>query len=90
MITSKERAQLRAKANELNAIFQIGKDGITPNFVEGVAAALENRELIKISLLETCDIPTRDACRIVAERTKSEPVQCIGRKFVIYRKAKKQ
>lgn len=90
MITSKERAKLRAEANKLQAIFQIGKDGITPNFIMGIDAAFNKRELIKVSLLESCELDTRDACETVAGRTLSEPVQCIGRKFVIYRKAKKK
>lgn len=90
MITTKQRAQLRAQANDLQPIFQLGKEGISPNFIEGVDRALENRELIKISLLENCELEIREACRIVSERTKAEPVQCIGRRFVLYRKAKKK
>lgn len=89
MITSKERAAFRAQANGLEAIFQIGKDGITPNLIEGIDLALEKRELIKITLLESADVETREACQIISERTRSEPIQCIGRKFVLYRKSKK-
>lgn len=90
MITSKERAKLRAQANELQPIFQLGKEGITPNFIEGVDQALENRELIKISLLENCELDVREACNTVSERTKAEQIQCIGRRFVLYRKSKKK
>ncbi len=90
MITSKERAHFRAKANDLDAIFQLGKDGISPTFIEGVDLALENRELVKIKILESCDVDVREACQIVSERTHAEQIQCIGRTFVIYRKSKKK
>ena len=89
MLSSKERAGFRAQANGLEAIFQIGKDGVTPNLVEGIDQALEKREIVKIALLESADIGVREACNMVAERTHAEQIQCIGRKFVLYRKSKK-
>lgn len=88
MLTSKQRATLRAMANDIEAIFQIGKDGITPNLTVGVDEALEKRELVKIRILETAGIDTREACDTLAGRTRSEPVQCIGRRFVLYRPSK--
>ncbi len=88
MITSKQRAALRAMANEIEAIFQIGKEGVTPNLVKGVDEALEKRELIKVSVLENAGIDAREACDTLAGRTQAEPVQCIGRKFVLYRMSK--
>lgn len=90
MLTSKERAKFRAQANKLEAIFQMGKDGIQPTFVEGVNLALENRELVKVRILESCEVDVHEACQIVAERTHAEQVQCIGRTFVLYRKSKKK
>jgi len=89
MLTSKERAALRAKAHHLSAIFHIGKEGASPAFVAGVRDALEARELIKINILDNCELDVQAAAEIVASRSGAEVVQTIGRKFVLYKKAKK-
>ncbi|MBE7036349.1 MAG: YhbY family RNA-binding protein [Ruminococcaceae bacterium] len=88
MITSKQRATLRKLANGIPAILQIGKGGICENFLKQVDDALEARELIKVTVLETAMMDTREACSYVAELVKAEPVQAIGSKFVIYRESK--
>lgn len=88
MITSKQRAALRGMANRLPAILQIGKGGICDNFLQQVDDALEARELIKITVLETAMLSAREACGYVAERVGAEPVQAIGSKFVLYRESK--
>ena len=85
MITSKQRAFLRSKANELDAIFQIGKGGINENLIAQLNDVLESRELIKIKVLETALMTAREASEAVCAATGAEPVQCIGTKFVIYR-----
>lgn len=87
-LTSQERAFLRSKANTLTAIFQLGKGGINENFIEQINSALEVRELIKISLLETCDISVKEAAEEICHRTGAQSVQVIGRKIVFYRQAK--
>ena len=85
MITSKQRAFLRSKANELDAIFQLGKGGINENLIAQLNDVLESRELIKIKVLETALMTAREASEAVCAATGAEPVQCIGTKFVIYR-----
>ena len=64
-LTSFERAYLRSQANTLNAIFQLGKGGINENFIEQMNTALEARELVKISLLETCELSVKEAADVV-------------------------
>ena len=88
MLTSKERAALRAKAHHLNAIFHVGKEGVSPSFVAGVRDALEARELIKIDVLDNCELDAKEAAEIVASRSGAQIVQVIGRKFVLYKKSK--
>lgn len=85
MLTGKQRAALRAMANTLQPVFQIGKGNINENFVEQIDGVLETRELIKISILETADITAREASDMLCEALGAEPVQCIGRKLVLYR-----
>ena len=92
-LTSKQRAQLRALANGLDTIVQIGKDGIGDAQVKQADEALTARELIKCRVLESAMLTAREACEELARRTRSEPVQVIGSRFVLYRmshdKAKK-
>ena len=78
-LTSKQRAQLRGLANSLTPIVHIGKEGITE--------ALEARELIKCRVLESALLTAREACDELAQRTRSEGVQAIGSKFVLYRQS---
>ncbi|MBQ3132268.1 MAG: ribosome assembly RNA-binding protein YhbY [Clostridia bacterium] len=85
MLTGKQRAALRAMANTLQPVFQIGKGNINENFVEQIDGVLETRELIKISILETAEVTAREASDMLCEALGAEPVQCIGRKLVLYR-----
>ena len=89
MITTKQRAVLRGMANTITPIFQIGKGDIGDALIEAVDAALEKRELIKLSILETANVTAKEASAAIAERTGADVVQCIGRKFVLYRESEK-
>ena len=85
-LTSKQRAQLRALANSIDTILQIGKDGIGENLVKQADDALEARELIKGRVLENnIEYDARLAAEELAKATRSEVVQVIGTKFVLYR-----
>ena len=90
MLTSKQRAFLRKQANGLDPIFQIGKGGITDEVIKQLALALEVRELIKVHILETALLDAKEAVNEVAKRLKAEPVQAIGSKIVIYKRANKE
>ncbi|MBE7027309.1 MAG: ribosome assembly RNA-binding protein YhbY [Ruminococcaceae bacterium] len=88
MITSKQRAYLRGEANSLEPIFQLGKGGISDNFVKQVDDALEARELIKIHLLDASFLDARETVDTLARLTGAEAVQAIGSKIVLYRESK--
>lgn len=85
-MTSKERANLKGQAMNIDAIFQIGKASLTPELVSAIDEAIEKRELIKVSVLQNCDDDPLELGRMLAERTRSELVQVIGKKIVLYRK----
>lgn len=89
MLTSKQRAILRAQANGLDVVFQVGKDGIDDALVQSTADCLAARELIKMKVLGTCPCTAREAGALLAEKTGSECVQTIGSKFVLYKQKKK-
>lgn len=89
MLRSKQRAQLRAMATNLDTIYQVGKGGIGDETVKGIDAALEARELIKARVLENSPLTAREAADALAEATGSDVVIVIGTKFVLYRESKK-
>ncbi len=85
-LTSKQRAQLRGLANGIDTILQIGKDGIGDNLIKQADDALEARELVKGRVLDNnLDYDARTAAEELAKATRSEVVQVIGTKFVLYR-----
>ena len=88
-MTSKQRAYLRGLANGLDAIFQIGKGGISENLIKQLDDALEARELIKISVLETAPADVKSLGNEIADSTNSTLVQTVGNKITLYRARKK-
>ena len=87
-MTSKQRAYLKSLAMTMDPIFQIGKSSLTPENTKAIAEALEARELIKISVLQNCMDDPKELAQMVAERTKSQVVQVIGKKIVLYKEGK--
>ena len=89
MLTSKERAELRAQANTLETTLIVGKEGVT----EAVAAEADNlltaRDLIKGKVLEAALMTAREASDAICEATGADGVACVGNKFVIYRFSEK-
>lgn len=87
-MNSKQRAYLKGLAMNIDAILNIGKSSLTPEFTTSVDEALEARELVKISVLKNCLDDPKEIARILSERTRSQVVQVIGRKIVLYRESK--
>lgn len=84
-MTSKQRAYLKSLASSLNPIFQVGKASLTPELTDAIGDAFHKNELIKVAVLKNCmDNPTEIA-EMVAERTHSQVVQVIGKRFVLYK-----
>ena len=88
-MTTKQRAFLKSLAMNIDPIYNIGKSSITPEFTNGIAEALEARELIKISVLKNCADDPRELAGILADRTGAEVVQVIGKKIILYKESKK-
>ena len=86
-LTSKQRAQLRALANPLEPI---GKGDLGENLIRQADDALEARELIKCRVLETSEYSPREAAEALSKATRSEVIQVIGTKFILYRQSHKK
>lgn len=90
MLSSKQRAFLRSMANAMDPIMQVGKSGIGEELITSVDSALEARELIKMSALETAPVTAREAADELADATGADVVAVVGRRFVLYRPSKKK
>lgn len=86
MLTSKQRANLRAQANKLETILQVGKSGVGDALVKQVDDALTAREMVKLRALETAPELARGTAEQLAQLTGSEVVQVIGTRFILYRR----
>lgn len=87
-MTSKQRAYLRGLANTMDSIFQIGKTGLSDNLVKQLSDALEARELIKITVLETAPDTAKNFSLEIANQTNSTVIQVIGNKITLFRQKK--
>ncbi len=87
-LTPKQRQYLKGLGHALNPIQQIGKEGLNERQLASISKALEDHELIKVTILENADITKNDVSEIILESLKAETVQTIGRKILLYKKSK--
>ncbi|MCA0992862.1 ribosome assembly RNA-binding protein YhbY [Bacillus hwajinpoensis] len=87
MLTGKQKRFLRAKANRLNPIFQVGKGGVNENMTKQIEEALEARELIKVSILQNCEEDRNSVGEQLSTETGAELVQIIGNMIVLYKES---
>ena len=89
MLTSKERAELRARANAIDTTLIVGKDGVTEAVLAEADRLLTARELIKGKVLETALMSAREVSDEICEALRADGVACVGSKFVLYRFSEK-
>ncbi len=85
MLTSKQRSYLIGLGSDLTPVIQVGKNGVTPETVIATEEAFNTRELLKGAVLKMAPQAPREAAEMLAERTRSQLVHVIGRKFVLYK-----
>ena len=89
MLTSKQRSEFRAQANDLETTLMVGKEGVTENVIAEAERLLTARELIKGKVLESALMSAREVSEAICEATGADGVSCVGNKFVIYRFSEK-
>lgn len=89
MLTSKQRAELRAQANGLDTTLMVGKGGVTEQVIAEAMTQLEARELVKGRVLEAALMSAREALDALCEATGGEGIGTVGSKFVIYRESQR-
>jgi len=87
-MTTKQRAYLKSLAMKIDPVIQIGKGSMTPSLTKAIEEALAARELIKVSVLQNCLDDPKELAIVMSERTKSQVVQVIGKKIVLYKEGK--
>lgn len=90
MLNSKQRASLRALAQGIEPVTQLGKGGVNDAFIEGLDKAIEKRELIKVTVLENSGEEPKEIGFVIAERLGAEFVCATGRKLVFYRRSQNE
>lgn len=90
MLTGKQKRYLRSLAVNEKSIFQIGKDGLSINLYNSLNDALKVRELVKLNILKTCEVDTKEVAQELITNTGSELVQIIGKTIVLYRRNLKE
>lgn len=85
MLNSKQRSYLASLANPIDPICQVGKEGVSPTAVQSVMEAFNTHELIKVTVLKTAPDTPADSARMMAERSRSQLVRVIGRRFILYK-----
>ena len=87
MLNSKQRASLRALAQKIEPVTQLGKGGVNDAFIDSLDKAIEKRELIKVTVREKSGETPREVGESIADRLNAEFVCATGRKLVFYRRS---
>ena len=90
MITTKQRSKLKGMANTLKPAVIVGKGELTENIIKEIEVALYHNELVKVSSLKSCELSAKSMCAEVCEILSCEPVQCVGNRFVVYKRSDKE
>lgn len=90
MITTKQRSKLKGMANTLKPSVIVGKGELTENIIKEIEVALYHHELVKVSSLKSCDLSAKAMCAEVCEILGCDPVQCVGNRFVVYKRSDKE
>jgi|SRR5690625_369658 len=88
LLTGKQKRYLRAEANNIKPIFQVGKYGVNTNMLTQINDALEKRELLKVSILQNCEDDKNIVAQELVEEINAELVQIIGNNIVLYKESK--
>ena len=85
MLNPAERKALKARAHRLEPVVMIGK-GLTDEVLAEIDRALTVHELIKVRAAGLGREARQQALPIICRKTAAEPVQQVGKIFVIFRK----
>lgn len=85
MPSNKLRRTLRAHGHHLDAVVQIGHEGVTEAVLRQIATALADHELIKVRLGTECPEDRFEVADRVAAAS-IQVVQIIGRVLLLYRR----
>jgi RNA-binding protein len=85
-LTAKQRQFLKSLAHGLEPVVQVGNKGVSDSLIEQVRGQLVAHELIKVRVNTESTVAPADIAEDLAQRTRSELVQRLGRVLVFYRR----
>ncbi len=88
MLTGKQRSYLKGLANGLDVAVYIGKNGLSEQTLREMDDYLAAHELVKVKLQDGAEADPKDAANDAASALHAEFVQAIGKRFVLYRRAR--
>jgi RNA-binding protein len=83
-LSSRQRAELRARAHHLPVAVHVGHAGITPAIRQSLDDALRTRELVKVQFSKNADLTAKQAANDLARDVEADVVQVIGRTASLY------
>ncbi len=86
-LTSKERVFLKKKAHSLEPVFRVGKDGFSETLAQGIAEAIELRELLKVKILQNSEVEKKEVAIQIADYIGADVVSIIGRTIILYKES---
>ena len=85
-LSSKQRAHLRGLAHALKPLLHVGKEGVTVPTIRALREAFNNRELVKVRVLDSAPASPREVAEALAKDVENAAVvQVVGRTAVLYR-----
>lgn len=88
MLTGKQRSYLKKLAQTVQPAVIVGRAGVTDAVMQTIDEYLTANELLKVAIQEGAELEAKETANQVADELKADFVQAIGRRFVLYRRAK--
>jgi RNA-binding protein len=88
-LNGKQKRHLRALAHHKKPVVQLGKDGLTDAVCTQIDQSLEIHELIKVKV-GASDQELDDIGQQIAQKTRSNLCDVIGRTLLFYRRRSKE
>lgn len=89
-LKGKQKRYLRSQAHGMRPLFQVGKEGLTSNWLKQVEDAIEKRELLKINVLQNAIVEDEEVIEYIEDNSKIQVVQKIGHVLVLFKQANKR
>lgn len=89
-LKGKQKRYLRVQAHGMRPLFQVGKEGLSANWLAQIEDAIEKRELFKVNILQNALVEDEEVIAFIEDNTDIQVVQKIGHVLVLFKQADKR